>query len=106
MKDYDELEISKDTLEKMSHKADELILKGDRLELEEYSKELADKRLSFTDTMDEARFLYIMGNCHQVLYQHREMDWYSDDLSKAAIFFRRALNIIKKLNFSAKKTYF
>lgn len=106
MKDYDELEISKDTLEKMSHKADELILKGDRLELEEYSKELADKRLSFTDTMDEARFLYIMGNCHQVLYQHREMDWYSDDLSKAAIFFRRALNIIKKIKFLSQENLF
>ncbi len=106
MKDDEKFEINKDTLEKMANKADELILKGERLELEKYAKQLTDRRLFFKDMIDEARFLYITGNCYQVLYQHREMEWYSDDLSKAAIFFRKALNILNKLTFPSQETLF
>lgn len=90
----------------MSIKADELILKGDRLELEKYAKKITDKSFFFTDMIDESRFLYIMGNCYQVLYQHREMEWYSDDLSKAAIFFRKALNILNGLKLPSQESLF
>ncbi|WP_313112988.1 LA2681 family HEPN domain-containing protein [Pseudescherichia sp.] len=106
MADHEKNEITKDTLEQISNKADELIQKGDRLQLERYTQKLTDRRLFFADLIDEARFLYIIGNCHQVLYQHREMEWYSDDLSKAAIFFRNALSIVNKLAFPNQETLF
>lgn len=106
MKDDEKIEINKDTLEKISKKVDELILKGERLELGRYAKELTDKKFFFADMIDEARFLYIMGNCYQVLYQHTEMEWYSDDLSKAAIFFRKSLNALNKLTFPSQEALF
>lgn len=106
MKDYEETEINKDILEEISSKVDELTLKGERLELGRYTKELSDKNFFFADVIDEARYLYIMGNCHQVLYQHTEMEWYSDDLSKAAIFFRKSLSILNKLTFPSQETLF
>ncbi|MDA4818470.1 hypothetical protein [Enterobacter hormaechei] len=65
MTDHEKNEINKDTLEQMSNKADELIQKGDRLKLERYTKQLTESRLFFADLIDEARFLYIMGNCYQ-----------------------------------------
>ncbi|MDA4818471.1 hypothetical protein NY478_05200, partial [Enterobacter hormaechei] len=34
------------------------------------------------------------------------MEWYSDDLSKAAIFFRNSLNIINKLALPNQETLF
>lgn len=96
MRNDEKVELSKDILEKMSNKADELILKGDRQELSAFAKKLTDNSFNFESIVDESRFLYILGNCYQVLYKHREMEWYSDDLSKAVIAFRKSLNIINK----------
>lgn len=56
--------------------------------------------------IDEARFLYITEACYQNCSINIEMEWYSDDLSKAAIFFKKALNILNKLTFPSQETLF
>ncbi|EOV0995832.1 LA2681 family HEPN domain-containing protein [Edwardsiella piscicida] len=107
MRNDETVELSKDILEKMSNEADELILKGDRLELSEFAKKLTDNSFHFESIINESRFLYMLGNCYQALYKHREMEWYSDDLSKAVIAFRKALNIINKsIDPSEENLYF
>ncbi|MDR6348510.1 LA2681 family HEPN domain-containing protein [Pantoea sp. SORGH_AS_0659] len=106
MNDNESTQLNKDALEKISLKADKLILENDRLQLEKYAKQLTDARYIFADMIDEAQFLYVIGNCFQCLYQHREMEWYSDDLSKATIFFRKSLIAIKKLTFHDHETLY
>lgn len=103
MKNNDKAEVSKDILGTVSNKADELILNGSSLELSEFVKELNDSSMHFENTLDESRFLYIVGNCYQALYKHREIEWYSDDLSKAVIAFRKSLNIANKLKYPNKE---
>ncbi|HBY2483985.1 TPA: hypothetical protein MIS53_17195, partial [Klebsiella pneumoniae] len=103
MKNNDKAEVSKDILGKLSNKADELILNGSSLELSEFVKELNDSSMHFENKLDESKFLYIVGNCYQALYKNREMEWYSDDLSKAVIAFRKSLNIANKLKHPNKE---
>lgn len=103
MKNNDKAEVSKDILGKLSNKADELILNGSSLELSEFVKELNDSSMHFENKLDESKFLYIVGNCYQALYKNREMEWYSDDLSKAVIAFRKSLNISNKLKHPNKE---
>lgn len=97
MKNSDKAEVSEDILGEISDKADDIILNGSPFELSEFVKELNDSSMEFKNSIDESRFLYIVGNCYQALYKHREMEWYSDDLSKAVIAFRKSLNIARKL---------
>lgn len=89
--------MDRNMLENMSTEVDILIIKGDKLSLKHYVERLTSEDIKFEDKTDEARFLYIIGNCYQELYQNREMDWYSDDLSKAVIFFRRAMNVVNEI---------
>ncbi|WP_255562285.1 LA2681 family HEPN domain-containing protein [Rahnella sp. PD12R] len=93
----------KNLLEEMSKKADALIMADNRHALKFYVETLLEKHIDFEERIDEANFLYIIGNCYQVLYKKREMNWYSDDLSKAVIFFRKALNAANDLRFPSKE---
>lgn len=96
MKDKESVKLGEVDLREMSNKADALIIGKDKLGLEKHVNELASANFAFECPAHEAQFLYLMGNCYQVLYTNREMDWFSDDLSKAVIFFRKAMNAISK----------
>lgn len=106
MKYNENFELNEKNLEDIAIQTDDIILKGELRILEKHTKELAETKFLFASAVDEARFLYIMGNCYQVLYNNREMEWYSDQLSKAVIFFRRSLNILDKLSLSSQETLY
>jgi len=97
MKNNPDVKINKEMLKDMSLYADMLIIKNDRMALKKYIDDLVNKEITFDDKADEVQFLYTIGNCYQALYHIRDMDWFSDELSKAAIFFRRSLDVANKI---------
>jgi len=96
----------KELLREISNKADALIMDSDQPALKIFIDTLIDGGMEFDEKIDEANFSYIVGNCYQCLYKHTEMEWYSDNLSKAVIFFRKALNSISELKFPSKEELF
>lgn len=56
--------------------------------------------------VDEARFYYILGNCSQELFSYHKLDWFSDELSRSVIFFRKALYVIRQINFPTDEELF
>ena len=87
------------TIEELSQKADEILQEADHEKLKMFSDSLFEDEYTFDSFVDEARFYYILGNCSQVLYSYHRLDWFSDELSKSVIFFRKALYAIRKIDF-------
>lgn len=77
-----------------SQKADEYILNRDYESLERLVEKLTDQDFEFSHLLYKAHYLYVIANCYSVLYESRRVDWYSDDLMKAVIFYRQALYTI------------
>lgn len=87
------------TIEELSQKADEILQEADYEKLKTFFNSLFAVEYAFEFLIDEARFYYILGNCTQVLYSYRKLDWFSDELSKSVIFFRKALYVIRQIDF-------
>ncbi|MBH0074023.1 hypothetical protein I6F48_00395 [Pseudoalteromonas sp. SWYJ118] len=78
-------------------RADELILSGNKEELASFVKAIDQKTFTFDDYFLEARYFYTLANCYSDVYRYRDSDWYSEDLSKAVVNFRKALYAIKHI---------
>lgn len=90
-------------IEELSQIADDLLL-GDNYEnLKTFFYSLSEAEYIFENLIDEAQFSYMLGNCAQELYNHHRLDWFSDELSKSVIFFRKALYIIRQINFPTEQ---
>lgn len=76
-------------------RADELIISGNKEELASFVKAIDQKTFIFDDYFLEARYFYTLANCYSDVYRYRDSDWYSEDLSKAVVNFRKALYAIK-----------
>jgi hypothetical protein len=76
-------------------RADELIISGNKEELTSFVKAIDQNTFTFDDYFLEARYFYTLANCYSDVYRYRDSDWYSEDLSKAVVNFRKALYAIK-----------
>lgn len=80
-----------------SEKVDELSDAKDYKKLELLLKQSSENEYDFESLYDEAQYYYAMAICMQNIYKAQKIDWFSDDLSQSIIFYRKALNIVKKI---------
>lgn len=77
------------------YRADELILSNNRDELIGFVSAIDKPFFFFDDDFIEARYFYTLANCYSTVHGYYNTEWYSEDLSKAVINYRKALYIIK-----------
>lgn len=77
------------------YRADELILSNSRDELIDFVLAIDKPHFVFDDGFIEVRYFYTLANCYATAHKYHNTDWYSDDLTKAIINYRKALHIIK-----------
>lgn len=87
------------TLREMSLKADELLIAHDHVRLKTLLESLLSVDYTFESLIDEAQYYYILGNCSQELFSYHQLNWFSDELSKSVIFFRKALYVIRQIDY-------
>lgn len=88
--------LQKDELDEFSTRADEYIITGDHVSLSALVETFTEQDFTFTHPLYEAHYLYCLGNCYSKLYETRKTEWYSDDLMKSVIFYRKALYALPK----------
>ncbi|OHV48864.1 hypothetical protein BB987_19975 [Photorhabdus temperata] len=88
----------KDELEEFSKLADQYIITGDHASLAALVESFTEREFTFTHPLYEAHYLYCLGNCYSELYENRKTEWYSDDLMKSVVFFRKALHTLSKID--------
>ncbi|WP_205068310.1 LA2681 family HEPN domain-containing protein [Photobacterium phosphoreum] len=98
--------LNSNTLEELSLKADAFLIAHDNEKLKTFLQSLLDVDYKFENLVDEARFYYILGNCSLELFSYQKLDWFSDELSKSVIFFRKALYVIRKISFPTDEELF
>ena len=90
--------LSSAEIKKLAITADEFLINHNHQEIKELFDGFDVVDHVFECAADEVRFYYILGNCAQELFRNDSLEWFSDDLSKAVIFFRRALYAFQKIN--------
>lgn len=86
-----ELITSEKKLNELAAKADEYILNKNNEQLSELVEELIAEDNKFEDKYCNAYYFYIIANCYAALYQRKDRDWYSDELMKSVLYYRKAL---------------
>lgn len=90
------MSMTTDEINNLSEEADSYILNRDYEALESLIERLISKDFDFEHPLYEAHYLYTIANCYSVLYEARRVEWYSDDLMKAIIYYRKSLHRIPK----------
>ncbi|WP_262016640.1 LA2681 family HEPN domain-containing protein [Serratia liquefaciens] len=90
--------MEKDKLEEFSKLADQYIITGDHVSLAALVESFIERDFTFSHPIHEAHYLYSLGNCYSTLYGARKTEWYSDDLMKSVIFYRKALHALPPKN--------
>lgn len=88
----------KDELEEFSKLADQYIITCDHASLAALVESYTKQDFTFSHPLYEAHYLYCLGNCYSKLYETRKTEWYSDDLMKSVIFYRKAIHTLPKAN--------
>ncbi|CAI1628391.1 Uncharacterised protein [Serratia proteamaculans] len=90
--------MEKDELDKFSKLADKYIITGDHVSLSALVESFVERDFTFSYSLHEAHYYYNLGNCYSNLYSVRKTEWYSDDLMKSVIFYRKALHALPKID--------
>lgn len=90
-------------LDEFSKLADQYIITGDHISLAELVESFTERDFTFPHPIYEAHYLYNLGNCYSELYKARKTEWYSDDLMKSIIFYRKALHALPKVDWREHK---
>lgn len=80
-------------------RADELILSSSIEELEGFVSSIDQPFFVFDDEFLKARYFYTLGNCYSTIFRYHYHEWYSENLSKAVINYRKALYVIKNIEY-------
>ena len=80
-------------------RADELLISNAHEELSDFIKVIDQENFIFDDDFIKARFFYTIANCYSVVHRYHNCQWYSEDLNKAVINYRKALYTIKAIEF-------
>lgn len=83
----------------LEERADELILSKNIAQLKSFSSKIDKITFVFDDDYLKSRYLYTLANCYSEIYKYNCEEWYSDDLSKAVINYRKALHVIRKIEY-------
>lgn len=86
------------TIEDLSLKADRLLIANEHEKLKALLKPFLGIEYSFDSYFNEARYHYALGNCFQSIYNYQKLDWFSDEISKSVISYRKALHAVQKIN--------
>ncbi|MFP3686129.1 hypothetical protein SB847_20710, partial [Bacillus sp. SIMBA_026] len=81
-----------------SEKVDRHIIARDFDSLVKLVETLTEQNFEFEHPLYEAHYFYAVANCYSVLFEARTVKWYSDDLMKAVIFYRKALHSIPEID--------
>lgn len=87
-------------LVEFSQKADELLLSGDLDALQVYVDEHEEIGYQFDSAFYEAHYYYALANCYSALYHPRTSKWYSQEMVKVAVCYRKALAMIDSVDAS------
>ncbi|MBS3797188.1 LA2681 family HEPN domain-containing protein [Pseudoalteromonas sp. BDTF-M6] len=90
--------MTRDELNKFNEEADYHIINRDTDSLVKLIERLTERDFEFEHPLHEAHYFYTVANCYSVLYDARTVEWYSDDLMKAVIFYRKALHSIPEID--------
>jgi hypothetical protein len=90
--------LSSAEVKKLAITADEFLINHNHQEIKKLFDGFNVVDHVFECAADESRFYYILGNCAQELFRNDNLDWFSDDLSRAVIFFRKALYAFQKID--------
>lgn len=90
-------------IHKISEEADEILESRNHEKLQSFIRSHFDIEYRFASLLDEAQFFYVLGNCYQVFYNKNNSEWFSNDLSRSVISFRRALYAINQIKFLTDK---
>ncbi len=88
--------MTENELDEFNKLADQYIITRDHVSLAALVESYTKQDLSFPHPYYEAHYLYSLGNCYSELYKTSKVEWYSDDLMKSVIFYRRALYSLPK----------
>lgn len=91
----EQIVIDSSVVYEFEQRADELILSDNQDELSEFASAIDNPCFVFDTRLTEARYFYTLANCYSLMYKYHETAWYSEDLSKAVINYRKALYAIK-----------
>lgn len=94
----------KSKLDEFCIEADQYIITRDHISLAALVDKFTESDFIFEHPFYEAHYLYSLGNCYSELYKARTTEWYSDDLMKAVIFYRKALHSIPKADWKEKES--
>lgn len=83
-------------LDEFCQHADRYILTGDDVSLSALIEKYTEKDIIFEHPIYEAHYLYSLGNCYSSLYEKRKTEWYSEDLMKSVISYRKAIYSLPK----------
>ena len=97
--------IATDEINNLSKEADSHILNREYEALESLIERLLSGEFEFEHPFHEAYYLYIIANCYSALYRSRGVEWYSDDLMQAVIYYRKSLYRMPKPNRNQKAEY-
>lgn len=90
--------MEKHELDKFSKLADRYIIADDHVALSALVEGFVERDFTFSYPLHEAHYYYNLGNCYSKLYSVRKNEWYSDDLMKAVISYRKALHALPKID--------
>jgi len=93
----------KDELIEFSKLADQYIITADHVSLAKLVEIYAEKDFTFPNPLYEVHFLYCLGNCYSELYESSKTVWYSEELMKAIIVYRKALHAIPAADWREKE---
>lgn len=96
--------MNRSELEDFCKEADHYIITRDLISLAELVRRYTNSDIFFSHPFYEAHYLYSLGNCYSELYKAQNTEWYSDDLMKAIIIYRRALHTIPKADWKTQES--
>lgn len=96
--------MNRSELEDFCKEADHYIITRDLISLAELVRRYTNSDIFFSHPFYEAHYLYSLGNCYSELYKAQNTEWYSDDLMKAIILYRRALHTIPKADWKTQES--
>lgn len=85
-------------------RADELIDSKDHQAIKTICDKFKETDFVFESSYDESCYYYSIANLYAELYSYSQLEWFSDNLSMAVLYFRKALHAIGEFPWSREAT--
>lgn len=105
MESNEQVVMDSDSLTLFTARADELIDSKDHQAIKSICDKFKETDFVFESSYDESCYYYSVANLYAELYSYSQLDWFSDDLSMAVLYFRKALHAIGESPFRKEEIY-